>query len=74
VMQINVNGPYMLTRACLELLQVAADPRIVFTAHRVEQAYWGAYGVSKAAALSLMRILADELSAHKSLFNGQGQR
>jgi NAD(P)-dependent dehydrogenase (short-subunit alcohol dehydrogenase family) len=65
VMQVNVNGPYMLTRACLELLQTAADPRIVFTAHRVEQAYWGAYGVSKSAVLGLMRILADELSTHK---------
>lgn len=65
VMQVNVNGPYMLTRACLELLQAAADPRIVFTIHRVEQAYWGAYGVSKSAALSLMKILADELSTHR---------
>jgi NAD(P)-dependent dehydrogenase (short-subunit alcohol dehydrogenase family) len=64
VMQINVNGPYMLTRACLELLQNAADPRIIFTAHRVEQAYWGAYGVSKSGVLSLMKILADELSTH----------
>jgi NAD(P)-dependent dehydrogenase (short-subunit alcohol dehydrogenase family) len=65
VMQINVNGPYMLTRACLELLQNAADPRIVFTTHRVEQAYWGAYGVSKSGVLSLMKILADELSTHR---------
>lgn len=65
VMQVNVNGPYMLTRACLELLQGSADPRILFTSHRVEQAYWGAYGVSKSAVLSLMKILADELSSHK---------
>ena len=65
VIQVNVNGPYMLTRACLELLQQAADPRVVFTAHQVEQAYWGAYGVSKSAVLSLMRILAEELSTHK---------
>lgn len=65
VMQANVNGPYMLTRACLELLQNAAEPRIVFTAHRVEQAYWGAYGVSKSALLGLMRILADELSTQR---------
>src|SRR5688572_12405859 len=67
VMQVNVNGPYMLTRACLDLLQDAADPRILFTAHRVEQAYWGAYGVSKSAALSLMKILAEELSTHKQV-------
>lgn len=65
VMQVNVNGPYMLTRACLELLQNAADPCIVFTAHRVEQAYWGAYGVSKSAVLGLMKILADELGSHR---------
>lgn len=65
VMQVNVNGPYMLTRACLDLLRNAADPRILFTAHRVEQAYWGAYAVSKSAALSLMKILADELASHR---------
>ena len=65
VMQVNINGPFMLTRACLELLQNSEDPRIVFTAHTVEQAYWGAYGVSKSAVLSFMKILADELSVHK---------
>jgi NAD(P)-dependent dehydrogenase (short-subunit alcohol dehydrogenase family) len=65
VMQTNLNGPYMLTRACLELLQSSAEPCIAFTAHRVEQAYWGAYGVSKSALLSLMNILADELSSHR---------
>jgi NAD(P)-dependent dehydrogenase (short-subunit alcohol dehydrogenase family) len=67
VLQVNVNAPYMLTRACLGLLQSSADPRIVFTAHRVEQAYWGAYGVSKAASLSLMHVLADELSEHRRI-------
>ncbi|HEY3486901.1 MAG TPA: YciK family oxidoreductase [Gammaproteobacteria bacterium] len=67
VLQVNVNSPFMLTRACLELLQQADNPRIVFTAHRVEQAYWGAYGASKSALLSLMRILADELDSHKRI-------
>ena len=61
VMHVNVTAAFMLTRACLNLLQQSYDPRIIFTTHKLESAYWGAYGVSKAAVENLVKILADEL-------------
>ncbi len=64
VMQVNLNAPFLLTRACLPLLREAPDASIVFTADEVGRkgrAYWGAYGVSKAGLEGLMQILADEL-------------
>ncbi len=63
VMQVNVNAPYLLTRACLDLLMAADDASIVFSADRVGRhgrAYWGAYGVSKFACEGMMQILAHE--------------
>jgi len=61
VMQINLNATYMLTQACLPLLNHKDSSSIVFTLDDKETAYWGAYGVSKAALASFMKILADEL-------------
>lgn len=61
VLHVNLTAPFMLTRACLNLMQHSDDPRIVFTTHRADTAYWGAYGVAKAAVERLMGILADEL-------------
>ncbi len=63
VMQVNLHAPFLLTRACLNLLRQAVDASVVFTADAVGRqgrAYWGAYGVSKAALEGMMRILADE--------------
>lgn len=62
VMQVNVNAPFMLTKALLPLCNKKAS--IVFTSSSVAhrgKAYWGAYSVSKAAVLNLMEVLADEL-------------
>jgi NAD(P)-dependent dehydrogenase (short-subunit alcohol dehydrogenase family) len=68
VMQINLNAPYLLTRACLDLMTRSGDDAsIVFTsdaAGRRGKAYWGAYGVAKAGLENLMQILADELEAN----------
>jgi len=61
VMQINVNAAFLMTRALLPLLVKTDDSRIVFTTDDKTQAYWGAYGTSKAAINGLMNILADEL-------------
>ena len=61
VMQINVNAAFLMTRALLPLLVKTDDARIVFTTDDKTQAYWGAYGTSKAAIDGLMKILADEL-------------
>ena len=66
-LQINLNAPYLLTMACLGLLQQSRDASIVFAADaagRHGKAYWGAYAVSKAGAEGFMQILADEFEAN----------
>ncbi|UCE89360.1 MAG: SDR family NAD(P)-dependent oxidoreductase, partial [Pseudomonadota bacterium] len=66
VMQVNLNAPFLLTRACLPLLRESEDASIVFTSSapgRNPHAYWGAYAVSNAGIESLAAVLADELEA-----------
>ncbi|NNL07109.1 MAG: SDR family NAD(P)-dependent oxidoreductase [Gammaproteobacteria bacterium] len=63
VMQVNLNAPFLLTKACIPLLKKSNAARIVFTADDKNTAYWGAYGVAKAGQLSFMQILADELES-----------
>lgn len=63
VMQVNLNAPFLLTKACIPLLKQSSSARIVFTTDDKSSAYWGAYGVAKAGQLSLMQILADELES-----------
>ena len=67
VLHINLTAPFMLTQACLDLLSKAQDPRIIFTTHQVDTAFWGAYGVAKAGMERLMQILADELENAPSI-------
>lgn len=61
VMQINLNAQFMLTKACIPLLNHDSHSSILFTLDNKNSAYWGAYGVSKAGLKSFMEILADEL-------------
>jgi NAD(P)-dependent dehydrogenase (short-subunit alcohol dehydrogenase family) len=64
VMQINVNAPFMMTRALLPLLERSTAGSILFTGSGVGykgRAFWGAYAASKAAQENLMQTLADEL-------------
>jgi NAD(P)-dependent dehydrogenase (short-subunit alcohol dehydrogenase family) len=66
-LQVNLNAPYLLTMACLGLMNMSADASIIFssdTTGRQGKAYWGAYGVSKAGLEGFMQILADELEAN----------
>lgn len=70
VMQINLHAPYLMTRACLELLKKSDDASVVFTSSSVGRkgrAYWGAYGISKAATENMMEIWADELEANTNI-------
>jgi NAD(P)-dependent dehydrogenase (short-subunit alcohol dehydrogenase family) len=65
--QVNLHAPFLLTRACLGVLQRSADASIIFTADsagRHGRAYWGAYATAKAGAECLMQILADELETN----------
>jgi len=64
VMQVNLNAPYLMTCACLDLLKKSEDASLVFTGSSVGRhgrAYWGPYGISKAAIENMMQIWADEL-------------
>ena len=62
---INLHAPFMLARCCIPSLERSDDPSIVFSTHRCTKAYWGAYGISKAAQEGMMRILADECDGDK---------
>lgn len=60
----NLTAPFLLTQALIPLLMKADTASIIFTTDRVGQnpnAYWGAYGVSKAGIDNLMVMLAEEL-------------
>ncbi|MCA6065063.1 YciK family oxidoreductase [Thalassolituus marinus] len=64
VMQINVNGQFVLMKHLLPLLNEAPDAAVIFTSSSVGRegrAYWGAYSVSKFATEGLMQVMAEEL-------------
>ncbi|HET8701212.1 MAG TPA: SDR family NAD(P)-dependent oxidoreductase [Nitrococcus sp.] len=63
-LHINLNAPFMLTQACLPLLERAPHSTVVFIsdlAGRCGKPYSGAYGVAKFGLEGLMRTLAAEL-------------
>ena len=67
VMQVNLNAPYMITRMCLSLLEKSDNASVIFSTDDVGikgKAYWGAYGISKAAGDNMMQILADEMEVN----------
>ncbi|MEO8672300.1 MAG: SDR family NAD(P)-dependent oxidoreductase [Tahibacter sp.] len=62
-LQVNLNAPFLLTQAALEVLQRQPDASVVFVlddATRMRKAFWGAYGVAKAAMSGLVSILHEE--------------
>jgi len=64
VMQVNLNAPFLITQACLPLLERSPDASVLFTtdaAGQAGKAFWGAYGVSKFGVEGLTQILAAEL-------------
>ena len=70
VMQVNVNGPFMLTQACLGLLNKPESASVIFSTSatgRHGTAYWGAWSVSNAALENMMQILADELESNTAI-------
>ncbi len=63
-LQINLHAVFMLTQALIAVLNQSPDGRILFVSDavgRTPKAYWGAYGVSKAAIEGFSQILAQEL-------------
>jgi len=62
--KVNLHAPFWLSQAMIPLLNKSKSSSMVFTSSGVAhqgRAYWGAYGVTKAAGDNLMGILADEL-------------
>lgn len=60
VMQVNLNGPYMLTKHSIGLLKQSPHASLVFMTDDKIGAYWDAYSVSKQAINGLMQNLAAE--------------
>lgn len=62
--QVNLHAPFMLTQACLPVLQASDKGCVLFTDHQgaaaADATYWGAYGVSKAAVVNLALKLGNE--------------
>ncbi|MEA9389430.1 YciK family oxidoreductase [Acerihabitans sp. TG2] len=66
VMEVNVNGTFLLTQALLPLLLRGTHASLVFTSSSVGRqgrANWGAYAVSKFATEGMMQVLAEEYPA-----------
>jgi len=63
-LQINLNGPFLMTQFLIPLLNKSDDARILFLSAeqgREAKAYWGAYGVSKFAVEGFSKTLSEEL-------------
>jgi NAD(P)-dependent dehydrogenase (short-subunit alcohol dehydrogenase family) len=71
-LQVNLTGPYALTRHCLPLLEKSDAPSVAFTSDacgRDARAYAGPYGVAKFAVEGLARAWALELEATRVRVN-----
>jgi NAD(P)-dependent dehydrogenase (short-subunit alcohol dehydrogenase family) len=72
VMQINLNGPYMMTKHCIPLMKKSEHASIIFMTDSKIGAYWDAYSVSKQGLNALMENLAAEFEGsnlHVNSFN-----
>ena len=62
-LQVNLTAPFLLTQACLPLLQAAEDSAVVFVLddrERLDRAHWNGYGVAKAGLERLASVLHEE--------------
>lgn len=69
-LHVNLNAPFILNQVLLPLLQRADDARLIFVTDSVGRdgrAFWGAYGVSKAAGEQMMAMLTSELGPDNSI-------
>ena len=60
VHQVNLHAPYLLTRACLPLLEKSPRASLIFVIDDKTGAYWDAYQVSKAGLAAMAGLLARE--------------
>lgn len=57
---VNLHANFLITKACLPLLEKSSDPSIIFSSHESTKAYNGAFGVAKAGSLAMIDILGQE--------------
>ncbi len=70
IMQVNLNAPFLLTKACLKVMKQSTDASIIFTSAnvgRTGKAYWGAYSAAYFGIEGLMQVLADELEINTKI-------
>ncbi len=70
VIQVNLNAPFLLTKACLTAMRQAPNASIIFTSANVGRkgkAYWGAYASAYFGIEGLMQTLADELETNTNI-------
>ncbi len=68
LLRVNLLAPWLLTQACLPLLEKADDPAVAFALDgQARRAYWGAYGVAKAGLEGLVEILSRELGGDRPI-------
>ena len=63
IQQVALNAPFLITQACMPLLRARDSAAVVFVMDdldRVGKAYWGSYGVAKAALAAFASILHQE--------------
>ena len=63
---VNLTAPFLVTTACLPLLQATPDAAVVFAGDalgRRARAFWGPYAASKFALEGLVQVLAEEVEA-----------
>lgn len=66
VMSVNLTSARLLNNACMPLLAQSDNASITFTVDDKTGAYWGAYGVSKAALLQLAHMSFDETESQRA--------
>lgn len=70
ILQVDLNAPFLLTQAVLNLMIRSPDASIVFTTDSVSdegRAYWGAYAVAKGGLQTFMKMLASELETNTAV-------
>jgi NAD(P)-dependent dehydrogenase (short-subunit alcohol dehydrogenase family) len=64
LLHVNLSAPFLLTQACVPLLQRVSAASVVFVLDdpvRMGKAHWGGYGVAKHGLHGLASILHEEL-------------
>ena len=72
VIQVNLNAPFLLTQACIPLLQTAPAASVIFTGDAGladSTAFGGAYTLTKQSIVNMMEMWANEMRRTKVRVN-----